>query len=88
MLACEAGWEDCDDQVDTGCETDVGSDETHCGDCTTACDSRSTCFQGACCPAIQQDEMDGFSGRFCQRFEVRVGDHGQVRALNKLAGQR
>jgi hypothetical protein len=46
--ACTAGYGDCDtNKQSNGCETDLQSDATHCGNCTTVCRYRS-CLAGAC----------------------------------------
>mgnify|MGYP000990334359 FL=1 len=39
VLTCEDGFASCDDDVTTGCETDIGSDPNHCGSCETDCPS-------------------------------------------------
>src|SRR5439155_9544149 len=34
---CDVGFKSCDTSTANGCETDVSSDPTHCGSCTTVC---------------------------------------------------
>ncbi len=43
---CSAGWADCDGNKANGCEQDVATDPTHCGGCSTVCNS--THGQPAC----------------------------------------
>ena len=50
--ACDAGWDDCDGDPQTGCEADLNSDVT-CGSCDNSCTAPAFCHQGACteqCP--------------------------------------
>ncbi len=50
---CEDGWDNCDFQEETGCETDVWISFNHCGTCnTTTCNH---CRQGACSPPFTTD---------------------------------
>ncbi len=50
---CEDGWDNCDFQEETGCETDVWFSFNHCGTCnTTTCNH---CRQGACSPPFTTD---------------------------------
>jgi len=49
---CDAGWDDCDGQLATGCEMDVTSDLANCGSCGNVCDLPNTdghaCVDGIC----------------------------------------
>jgi len=36
-LQCETGFDDCDERVETGCETNLTNDPDHCGACSNAC---------------------------------------------------
>jgi len=47
VLACTAGFADCDGQAETGCETPLSSAE-HCGACGVTCGSAEACVNGAC----------------------------------------
>jgi alpha-tubulin suppressor-like RCC1 family protein len=47
IVACEEGFDDCDDDDDTGCEGDLASD-AHCGACGEACEAGWTCEAGGC----------------------------------------
>ncbi len=44
---CDEDWGDCDGDPTNGCETDLTSDQAHCGMCTNACDPL-LCVDGAC----------------------------------------
>lgn len=48
ISACEAGFADCNNAADDGCEADLRASSTHCGACDTACDTGSRCERGAC----------------------------------------
>jgi hypothetical protein len=52
---CNAGWGDCDGNAQSnGCETELLSNNSHCGNCTTVCSGATpTCTNGVCvggCP--------------------------------------
>ncbi|HEY3496098.1 MAG TPA: hypothetical protein VGK73_15475 [Polyangiaceae bacterium] len=50
-LACNAGFQDCDGRVDTGCEANTRSDPEFCGGCDNACDipnARAECVDSEC----------------------------------------
>lgn len=54
VAACEPGFEDCDSDELTGCETNVASDPEHCGDCITNCTTSPgnwTCQPTGCVPS-------------------------------------
>ncbi len=46
--ACDPGYGDCNGLVMDGCETDVLTDSSHCGECMIACASGKTCQAGKC----------------------------------------
>lgn len=53
IVACEAGFSNCDGNVLTGCEADLRSTDTHCGTCGNDCSAQPNvaggiCVQGAC----------------------------------------
>ena len=47
---CMAGWGDCDNSTDNGCETNIDSDPAHCGPGCTPCTAGQTCVSGVCTP--------------------------------------
>lgn len=47
-IGCEAGYDDCNDTIDDGCETDVDRDEAHCGRCENPCTGGRACIAGGC----------------------------------------
>ncbi len=58
LVACDAGFDDCDMMAGTGCEVDLGSDPNNCGACNNVCptggNGTATCTNGMCgldCPA-------------------------------------
>ena len=50
--SCAKGYSDCDKKVETGCESDVGSDLKNCGGCGNACavpqNGNPACVNGVC----------------------------------------
>ncbi len=46
-FACDAGFADCDGDLENGCETDTINDSDHCGGCNAPCET-GTCVDGAC----------------------------------------
>jgi len=48
-LTCDTGFDDCDGDVTSGCETDTQIDTAHCGACRNPCGGVSdTCCSGGC----------------------------------------
>lgn len=48
---CDPGWEDCDGDPTTGCETNTDGDPTACGSCTNDCTAQAgdwICNSGSC----------------------------------------
>ena len=49
---CKDGFWDCDQKPENGCEVDLTSDPSHCGDCAKACESNpnssAQCVAGVC----------------------------------------
>jgi hypothetical protein len=51
LVACEAGWSDCDGDKANGCEVSTSSDLKNCGQCSNVCafdHAPETCVSGAC----------------------------------------
>ncbi len=61
LVGCDAGWGDCDGDLDNGCERDVRTSVAHCGGCGAACPSAENaavaCAMGVC----QVDCLAGFA---------------------------
>lgn len=47
-FACDAGFGDCDQKLETGCEVTFASNPAHCGACGTNCGEAATCKAGKC----------------------------------------
>ena len=45
---CDPGYEDCDRMYINGCETNLLTNDKHCGTCGHACPAGQTCQNGAC----------------------------------------
>ncbi len=56
-LTCAEGYDDCDGDMDNGCEVFLASDPTRCGSCENACttppNASATCAMGSCGFACQ-----------------------------------
>lgn len=54
--SCKAGWANCDNKWDNGCEVDTGKDAKNCGGCGKACKQVSyadtKCLNGKCCEPV------------------------------------
>lgn len=53
---CKDGYADCDKESDNGCETNLNTDNAHCGTCGKACPGGMKCIDGVCaedCPPGQ-----------------------------------
>ncbi|HOX44650.1 MAG TPA: choice-of-anchor D domain-containing protein [Myxococcota bacterium] len=79
LAQCAAGWDDCDDDEDTGCETDITT-ISDCGQCDRVCQfahAEPSCLGGACvmgdCDTYFKD-CDGLSNTGC---EVSFNDDEQ-----------
>lgn len=48
VLACDAGFADCNGDPSDGCEVELGADPEHCASCDASCGAESDCFQGTC----------------------------------------
>lgn len=68
--SCFVGFGDCDDDPDTGCETDTTSSSAHCGSCQSPCEftnaigncSQSECSMGACSNGYADCDDDESTG--------------------------
>ena len=71
---CPTDTGDCDGDVSNGCETDLMTDEAHCGQCGRACSSSGVaslvCSQGLCGSGC----LDGFGN--CQKPVAPAPDDG------------
>jgi alpha-tubulin suppressor-like RCC1 family protein len=48
ILACNAGYDDCNGFAPDGCEVDLLGNAAHCGECGNACGFGDTCAEGKC----------------------------------------
>lgn len=48
VVACSAGWADCNGVAKDGCETDIFNDSSNCGRCGTRCAQGKSCKNAAC----------------------------------------
>jgi hypothetical protein len=62
---CDPGYLDCNgDKRTDGCEVNRLTDDSHCGNCTTVCDTSQVCSSGVCVPrcGIKINEVQTGSG--------------------------
>ena len=77
---CDLGWSDCLAGSD-GCETETGTDITHCGDCTTVCKSgphaTPQCTDGGCSLTCDGGFADcnGLADDGCEADTVNDPEH-------------
>jgi len=45
---CEAGWADCDEDIENGCEANIMTNPLRCGGCNVRCAPGQVCSQGKC----------------------------------------
>jgi len=45
---CDSGWGNCDDSQANGCETNIQTNDAHCGRCDERCPAEQTCVEGSC----------------------------------------
>lgn len=48
IQSCKKGFDDCDGQVENGCEVDINNEVEHCGSCTNSCTPTQICVAGDC----------------------------------------
>lgn len=65
VLTCFQGFEDCDDNVKTGCEAFPATDFENCGSCGHACPLSGICGTGASCLAGACLPIQGVGEGFC-----------------------
>ncbi|MEZ4410942.1 MAG: hypothetical protein R3A52_31360 [Polyangiales bacterium] len=53
LVACAAGYGNCDGDAANGCETDLASSGAHCGGCGNVCPPGRVCQSGACVTSCQ-----------------------------------
>ena len=69
---CKPGWKDCNNNMQDGCETDVGKDLNNCGSCGTKCATypytTTTCSSGVCTSVCSPGwkDCDGKKANGCE----------------------
>lgn len=69
LVACDAGWGDCNGRTDDGCETDLLHGRDHCGACGRVCSSAMGCMNGTCtfcCDVPGFGDCDGNCSNGCE----------------------
>ena len=70
VVSCNGGFEDCDDQFDSGCEVETAVTATHCGMCGMRCSVGDTCGRvtaGQCDGAAISAIISGDQANFVLR---------------------
>ncbi len=70
MPVCEAGFGDCDTDPDTGCETDLMTDEQSCGFCGNECPAGTFCEGSACSTGSSSMDLLIVTGNASGAFET------------------
>lgn len=70
-MTCNSGWGDCDNNPNTGCESDLDTNAAHCGRCDVACSNDhggAECSGGKCAPSCGTGfgDCDGISANGCE----------------------
>ncbi|KYF77810.1 hypothetical protein BE11_40005 [Sorangium cellulosum] len=62
FVGCKADYANCNSSLTDGCEANVRTDEGHCGDCSTQCNTLHTtsnqCLDGTCNPVCTSAQYD------------------------------
>ena len=71
VSGCDPGWGDCDGAAVNGCEADLGTSETNCGACGTACtnaNGTTACLGASCVPSCAANfgDCDGDPNNGCE----------------------
>lgn len=74
---CTGTFDDC--TADPGCESDLATDEQHCGDCATACGGGLTCCASNCRDAQLDPTNCGTCGKTCSDTEACQGGNCDCR---------
>jgi hypothetical protein len=70
--SCTAGFGDCDDDIDNGCEIELRSDSQNCGGCGNRC-VEATCEEGSCACLDGRADCDGDPENGCEVDLARDG---------------
>ncbi|MFO0653073.1 MAG: hypothetical protein U0326_43040 [Polyangiales bacterium] len=94
VLACRAGYADCDRNPANGCEVSIGgSDRANCGACGRVCalpNATGACAAGACVPgacAAGFGDCDGVASNGCETRLAVDGSHCGACGRRCAAGQ-
>jgi len=69
VVACDAGFGDCDADASNGCEVDLNTTAAHCGACANACAAGESCCGGSCTDLDTDANNCGACGNACPAGE-------------------
>lgn len=83
LVGCDGGYDDCNDQATTGCESPVAADANNCGGCGKACSvangtpgcSGGKCTVGDCDKGREDCDLDPSNG--CETDLTTLADCGE-----------
>jgi hypothetical protein len=92
VMACAAGYDDCDGNPANGCEVNTRTDNTNCGACGTTCGAGQVCSAGRCGATCSAPLVacTGTGGSFCANTAIdpaNCGACGAACALTNVASQ-
>jgi hypothetical protein len=90
---CPAGTKECDGDPSTVCETNIGGDPSHCGDCNVTCPSGANettvaCVSGACTTRCVPGfaDCDNYAGDGCEANLSSTSSCGACNVVCSTAG--
>jgi hypothetical protein len=84
VVSCDAGYDDCDTNAQTGCEVHLLSDRLNCGTCGIACGADEICEAGSCQGCAAGEEVCGNSCVDTDTDPANCGGCGQACDLTNV----
>jgi MYXO-CTERM domain-containing protein len=65
VALCDSGYADCNDEAADGCESNLQTNQDHCGACNQTCSEHQSCQEGACEDTCSDVDGDGYLNQAC-----------------------